>query len=404
MFIVLICEGILLQLTFVNFKKGSYLLVDGKVSINNFYIIKQGQVRGSMAIEVPGFPSVTLGPGDFVGVISCMSGQSQIESVEALTDVVAILVRKEQYPELIANNTQVALKIIHNFANRMRSLNEVLTQLTQNDIAQTTPEQLFTVAEFYYKMKQLNVAAFGFYQYLKTCSTGKYIEQAKQRFIALKPKAKAVYLDESPDTLRNYPSGTMIFCECQIGHDMFIIQEGQVKITKIVNDNEVILAVLKKGEFFGEMALLENKPRSASAIAFSDCRVMVVNRSNFDNMVQNQPQLIARLTMTLSERLWSMHRNLINTQIVDPVLKLLDMLAIQIEKLKVPLMPKMQHQFDISPYDLANMCGIPKEKQALYVPSFVQNSHIKIINNKIMVTDCEDLVKVTSYYRQKNAK
>jgi CRP-like cAMP-binding protein len=385
----------------VNFKKGSYLLVDGKVSINNFYIIKQGQVRCSMEIEIPGLPSVTLGPGDFVGVISCMSGQSQIESVEALTDVVAILVRREQYPELIANNTQVALKIIHNFANRMRSLNEVLTQLTQHNIAQTTPDQLFNVAEFYHKMQQLNVAAFSFYQYLKTCPNGEFAEQAKQHFMKLKPKIKAVYLNASTDTLRNYPKGTMIFCECQMGHDMFIIQEGQVKITKIVNDNEVILAVLKKGEFFGEMALLENKPRSASAIAFADCRVMVVNRNNFDNMVQTQPQLIARLTMTLSERLWSMNRNLVNTQIIDPVMKLLDMLVIQIEKLKIPLTPKTQHQFDISPYDLANMCGIPKEKQALCVLPFSQDSHIKIINNKITVTDCADLVKVTSYYRKK---
>ena len=355
-----------------------------------------------MEIEMPGLPSVTLGPGDFVGVISCMSGQSQIESVEALTDVVAILVRKEQYSELIANNTQVALKIIHNFANKMRLLNEVLTQLTQNDIAKTTPDQLVTVAEFYYKMQQLNAAAFGFYQYLKICPTGNHVEQAKQRFAALKPKTHAVYLDDdSPDTLRNYPMGTMIFCECQMGHDMFIIQEGQVKITKIVNENEVILAVLKKGEFFGEMALLENKPRSASAIAFADCRVMVVNRSNFDNMVQTQPQLIARLTTTFSERLWSMNRNLVNAQIVDPVMKLLDMLAIQIEKLKVPLGLNMQHQFDISPYDLANMCGIPKEKQALCVLPFTQNSHIKIIDNKITVTDCADLVKVTAYYRNK---
>ena len=48
---------------------------------------------------------------------------------------------------------------------------------------------------------------------------------------------------------------------------MFIIQEGAVRITKVVDGREVILAVLKKGDMFGEMALLENKPRSASAIA-----------------------------------------------------------------------------------------------------------------------------------------
>jgi CRP-like cAMP-binding protein len=394
----------LIQLTFVNFRKGSYLLVDGKSSSQSFYIINKGQVRCYKEIDVPGDPPVTLGPGDFVGVIACMSGQSEIESVEALTDVVAILVRKDQYSELIENNTQVALKIIRNFANRMRTLNEVLTQLTQHDIVEATPDQLFHAAEFYYKMKQFNAAVFGFYQYLKACPKGEHAEQAKQRFVALKPKTNAVYFENSADTLRNYPRGTMIFCECQTGHDMFIIQEGQVKITKVVNDNEVILAVLKKGEFFGEMALLENKPRSASAIAFEDCRLMVVNRSNFDNMVQTQSQLVARLTMTLSDRLWSMNRNLINAQITEPVMKLLDMLAIQVEKLKMPLVPNMQYQFDISPYDLANMCGIPKEKQALYMTPLMQDSHIKILNNKIIVTDCADLIKVTAFYRSKSKK
>ena len=59
----------------------------------------------------------------------------------------------------------------------------------------------------------------------------------------------------------------MIFSECQAGADMFIIQDGAVRITKVVDGQEVILAVLNKGDMFGEMSLLENKPRSASAIA-----------------------------------------------------------------------------------------------------------------------------------------
>jgi CRP-like cAMP-binding protein len=211
-----------------------------------------------------------------------------------------------------------------------------------------------------------------------------------------------VYFENSPETERNYPQGTMIFCENQAGNNMFIIQKGNVKITKVVNGNEVILAVLGKGDFFGEMALLENKPRSANAIAFEDCRVTVVNRSNLDQLVQTQPQLITRLTTTLSDRIWSMNRNLINAQIADPVIKLLDMLAIQVEKLKTTLTPGMQYQFDFSPYDLANMCGIPKEKQAHYINKFLQDSHIKIENNKIYVTDCFDLLKIVVFHRSKS--
>jgi CRP-like cAMP-binding protein len=379
-------------------------LVEGKSRTDRFYIIQQGKVKCYKDTSVPNNPPVILGPGDFIGVVSCMAGQSQIETAVALTDVIVISVKREQYPELIKNNTPVALKIIHNFANRMRILNETLTQLTLNTIVQPSLEQLYTIADFYYKTKQFNQAVFGYYQYIKVCPNGKNADVAKQRFVALKPKTKAVHLERGKDTFLFYPKGTMIFSECQTGYDMYIIQSGKVKISKVVNDNEVILAVLQQGDFFGEMALLENKPRSASAIAFEDCRLMVVNSNNFDQMVQTQSQLIARLTTTLSERLWSMNRNLINTQITDPVMKLLDMLAIQIEKAKIPLVPKTTHQFDITPYDLANMCGMPKEKQALHLLPFLQDSHIKLIDGKIFVTDCEDLVKASVFYRSKNEK
>ena len=94
---------------------------------------------------------------------------------------------------------------------------------------------------------------------MKSCPHGVYLQHAKQRFIALKPTSKAVYFEAPKEAMRYYPKDTMIFSECQSGQDMFIIQDGQVKISKVVDGNEVVLAVLKKGDFFGEMALLENK-------------------------------------------------------------------------------------------------------------------------------------------------
>ena len=151
--------------------------------------------------------------------------------------------------------------------------------------------------------------------FLELMANGSNAETAKQRFVALKPRSRAVYFEPTEEMTRKYPKGTMIFCENQSGADMFIIQSGEVSISKVVDGNEVTLAVLRKGDMFGEMALLENKPRSASAIAHEECVLMVVNRKNFDMMVATQAQLIARLTTTLAERLWAQHRQLTNSQI-----------------------------------------------------------------------------------------
>lgn len=390
----------MLQLSFVNFRKDSYILVEGNAEADRFYIIQRGNVRCFKEQAIGDDTATTLGPGDFVGVIPCMSGHPQIETVVATTDVVAISVKKEQYPALIEKNTPVAMKIIRTFANRMRTLNETLTKITLKNNIISSPEQLYTIASYYEKTGKTDLAAYGYYQYLKACPHGVSFEKAKARFVALKPKSKAVYYESTPDLIRSYPKDTMIFSECQTGQDMFIIQDGQVKISKVVDGNEVILAVLKKGDFFGEMALLENKPRSASAIAHEDCRLMTVNRQNFDQMVTTQPQLISRLTTTFAERLWAMNRQLENTQIRDPLGKLFDMLALQLEKSKITVTAGTSWQFDITPFDLANMCGIPQEQQGASLSTFIRDSKVKLINNKIYIADCVELIKTSAFARK----
>jgi len=384
----------------VNFRKDSYLLVEGKTENDRFYIIQSGKVHTFRQGDVLSDSGSVLGPGDFVGVVPCMSSHSQIETAVAATDVVVISVRRDQYQALISKNTPVAMKIIRTFANRMRTVNEILTRLTLKNSVADSPERMYSIAAYYEKMGKTDLAVYGYYQYMKECPGGTNIEKAKSRFVTLKARSHAVYFESPTGNLRNYPKDTMIFSECQSGQDMFIIQSGQVKISKVVDDNEVILAVLQRGDFFGEMALLENKPRSASAIAHEDCVLMAVNRKNFDQMVATQAQLITRLTITLAERLWSMSRQLTNAQLRDPMFKLFDMLALQLEKNRVPLGKNASHQFDLTPYDLAHMCGIPQEQQAIVLGQFIRDPRVRLVSNKIYIVDCRELMKASEFYRK----
>ena len=399
----------MLQLSFVNFRRGSYILVEGKPESDRFYIIQNGQAQVIRELDFSSTNSNNniLGPGDFVGVIPCMSNHNQIESVVALTDLVAISVRKDQYPDLIAKNTAVALKIIRVFAARMREMNEVLMEMALQSTSVVSTEQLFNVAVFYDKDHNIDAAVYAYYHYLKTAPQGNKAALAKQRFVLLQPKSRAVYLEPKEEMVRSYPQGTMVFAESQPGQDMYIIQEGQVKITKIVNNNEVVLAVLKKGDFFGEMALLENLPRSACAIAHEDCKLMVINRKNFDQMVSTQAQMITRLTTTLADRLWSMYRQVTNTRIQDPQGKIIDMIALQVEKARVPINPgvPVSHEIDLAFHELANKCAIPPEEQASLLALFEKDQKFKIYHNKIFVKNCEEVIKLATYYRkQKTTK
>lgn len=391
----------MLQLSFISFKKDTYVLVEGKENPDRFYIIQSGHIKVSHQSDIPGTQPVVLGPGDFVGVISCMAKRAQVETCIAMSDVVCISVLREQYIELIEKNTAVALKIIRTFANRMRIVNETLMEQTQSTTSREDFEQLFNVGAYFDGQQQYNIAFFAYYQYIKMRKDGDKAKKALQRIAVLKPRVEAPYIEPSQDMLRKYPNGTMIFSEAQKGSDMFIIKEGAVKISKIVDGNEVALAILKVGDMFGEMALLENKPRSANAIAVADCVLMSINMKNFNQMVSTQAQMVDRLTTTLSERLWSMQRQLANSQLHShPVAQMIDMLALQLEKNRIPMEKSQAHHTSFTCEDIATMCGFSKLEQSRCLPDFMRNRSIRIEKGKIFIPDCLELYKEADFQRK----
>ena len=84
----------------------------------------------------------------------------------------------------------------------------------------------------------------------------------------------------------------IIFCEYEPGKDFYILQEGRVKVTKIVSDMEKTLDVFHPGDIFGEMAIIEDQPRSATAIAIDKVKILKLNKESFSMLIQGTPQLV----------------------------------------------------------------------------------------------------------------
>jgi CRP-like cAMP-binding protein len=389
-----------LQLTFVNFKRNSYIIVEGKQNADRFFIIRQGKVQISKEAQVVEEEGV-LGPGDFFGVVSTMSAHSHIETAKALTDVVLISVHKDQYSQLIQNNTAIAMKIILQFSKRMRYLDEALTKLTLKNTADNDTSHLFNVGEYYAKQNQYNQAFYAYYKYLKYCPHGEFVGPTRDRMQKIGPYVKDAQVEFKPDEMnRQYTANSMIFSEGEPGEELFIIQKGSVKIAKIADNSEVLLAVLKAGDIFGEMALLESKPRAACAVAYEDCQLLAVNRANFTNMVGTQPQLIARLTTLLAERIWFIYKQLANTQVKDPLGRMYDALLIQLEKDRVDPKVAQSYIFDFGPKELLNMVGLPNAEGAPIVKKLLDNNKIQVIKDKIYTLDVWEISKQTEYFRK----
>jgi CRP-like cAMP-binding protein len=100
-----------------------------------------------------------------------------------------------------------------------------------------------------------------------------------------------------------FPAGDHVFREGDLGTEMFIVHEGKVEILKEMQGEPKQLAVLEKGDFFGEMAILEDLPRTASARALTDVKLLHINGSTFDQMLRSNPEIAVRMMRKLSRRL-----------------------------------------------------------------------------------------------------
>jgi CRP-like cAMP-binding protein len=104
--------------------------------------------------------------------------------------------------------------------------------------------------------------------------------------------------------VRSFGAGAVIFKEGDDGSEMFIIIQGLVEIRKSTGTaSSKILTTLKKGDMFGEMAIIEKQPRSATAVAVQPTRALVLNEKLYDSMIGSNPDFARRMHRVLSERI-----------------------------------------------------------------------------------------------------
>jgi len=103
---------------------------------------------------------------------------------------------------------------------------------------------------------------------------------------------------------RTYPKNSVILFEDDPGDALYVVLTGEVKVVLIGEDGrEVILSILRSGDFFGEMSLIDNQPRSAHVIATEASNLMVLRRDEFRDCLEQAPRIALGLLQALSRRL-----------------------------------------------------------------------------------------------------
>lgn len=169
---------------------------------------------------------------------------------------------------------------------------------------------------------------------------------------------------------RKFPAGTVLFHEGDRGEEMYIIQSGKVKISKRIRGVEKTLATLEKGEFFGEMAILNDKPRSATAETVEESEMLVIDRKTFESLLRSNIEIAIRFIKRLAERLREADEQMEALMIKDNTSRLVNMLAKKVKE------QKKAGELTIGIEELAGLAGIERQQTRTIVEKLAS---VKII-------------------------
>ena len=177
-----------------------------------------------------------------------------------------------------------------------------------------------------------------------------------------------------------------VFFENEQGDFFFMILEGRIKVTILGDDGrEVILSILSPGDFFGEMALLDNEPRSATAIAIEDTELLSLHRTDFQAVIADNREIMSALIRILSARLRRANHQISTLALLDVYGRvarvLIDMAREEGRRLRDGRIAfrRATHQ------EIANRIGTTRETVTRMLKDLERQGHIRVEGREMIV-------------------
>lgn len=185
---------------------------------------------------------------------------------------------------------------------------------------------------------------------------------------------------------------TIVHEEDSENHTFFIIVSGSVHVTVYSNEGkQSILATLRSGEFFGEMAMLDGEPRSASVVAAESCRLLMLYRKSFIQILQEYPKIAIAMLIEMSRRLRRSNRHINSLSLMSVYGRVADVL-LQLSKengRKVGTMivvdDRPNHQ------TIADMAGTSRETVSRVLSQLQKKGYLTITRKRLVILNEEKL-------------
>ncbi len=191
---------------------------------------------------------------------------------------------------------------------------------------------------------------------------------------------------------RRFRRGEVIFHKDDPGESLFIIDEGSVRIyLPSPQGADLTLAVLGPGDFFGDLALLDGRPRSASAAAFPETETVALNRADFTSVIRSRPEAAMAVLAAVAERLRETNEMAGDLAFLDVggrlAKKLLELAAARgVQRPEGILL-----ELSLTQEELANMVGVTRESVNRQLALFRRLGVIGSQGRRFLIRDAEAL-------------
>ena len=185
---------------------------------------------------------------------------------------------------------------------------------------------------------------------------------------------------------KTFKKGTTLFHEGDYGEELFIIEKGSVKIFREDFTRETILTILKDGDYFGEMGILQyNEQRSANAEALQPCTVYTIHRSDFTKLLEKNPHISIKLLYVSMKRLRKANEMIRSLTSLDARTRILKTLIDLSEDYGVIIEGEILIDLKLTHQQIADMSGVVRETVSKVLVELQQSNTISIESKKISI-------------------
>ncbi|MDR2923670.1 MAG: Crp/Fnr family transcriptional regulator [Treponema sp.] len=202
---------------------------------------------------------------------------------------------------------------------------------------------------------------------------------------------------------RVFQSDEIIFSEYEPGDTFYVIQSGRVKLLKNEGEFERTLDILQPPEMFGEMAILEGTPRSATAIAVDEVKTLEFNAQNFEILMTGNPQIGINLLRIFSKRIYDSKRRFMILTLPNPQVKIADVFLMLDETLPDVNKKTDAREFQATIEDIAHWAGVSVAEAREILHTFVVQNRLEMFSTRMVVKNINDFARIVSS-RRKQAK